>query len=88
MDVLRTGLWRLEVWDGARIRPQAHVPESGLILPDFGAKEREPSPLDPGAREVPMRHILRPFPPCSGQYWDNAWPLQILYLDPRVWCLD
>lgn len=44
LDVLRTGLWRLKVWDGARIRPQAHVPESGLILPDFGAKEREHSP--------------------------------------------
>ena len=44
LDVLRTGLWRLEVWDGAHIAPQAHVPESGLILPDSGAKEREHSP--------------------------------------------
>lgn len=47
MDVLRMELWRLKVWDGARIRPQAHVPESGLILPDFGAKEREHSPSGP-----------------------------------------
>lgn len=46
MDVLRTELWRVKVWD-ARIRPQAHVPESGLILPDFGAKEREHSPSGP-----------------------------------------